>query len=452
MIMKTKIVYVCQTCGFKSIKWIGKCPDCDSWNSMVAEEVMDDKRIKRRGEVDTNRAVLISDVALEELKRIETGLTEFDRVMGGGVVKGSFVLIGGEPGIGKSTILTQVLNEVSLKGFSVLYVTAEESLSQVKIRADRLGAKSQKFYICAENSLTAILKIVDEIKPDFVVIDSIQTIYLDEIPSAPGSVSQVRECAAKIMELAKKKLITTFVVGHVTKEGYIAGPRVLEHLVDTVIYFEGDKGQNFRLLRTVKNRFGSTNEVGLFQMSESGLEGVANLSEFFLSDRVKEEAGSATFVAMEGTRPIVVEIQALVAQSNFGVPRRMAMGVDNQRLNLLVAVLEKKIELPLFNNDIYINVVGGLKLTETASDLAISLAIASSFKNIPLKRKTIFLGEIGLLGEIRSVSNIEARLKEAANLDFDTVVLPKKIKNFFFKGEVIAVDGLKEAMELCFLR
>lgn len=452
MIMKTKIVYVCQTCGFKSIKWLGKCPDCDSWNSMVAEEVMDEKRTKKRKDVDDGKAVLISDVAVEELKRIETGLTEFDRVMGGGVVKGSFILIGGEPGIGKSTILTQVLNEVSLKGFSVLYVTAEESLSQVKIRADRLGAMSQKFYICAENSLEAILKVVDEIKPDFVVIDSIQTIYLDEIPSAPGSVSQVRECAAKIMELAKKKLITTFVVGHVTKEGYIAGPRVLEHLVDTVIYFEGDKGQNFRLLRTVKNRFGSTNEVGLFQMSESGLEGVANLSEFFLSDRVKEEAGSATFVAMEGTRPIVVEIQALVAPSNFGVPRRMAMGVDNQRLNLLVAVLEKKIELPLFNNDIYINVVGGLKLTETASDLAISLAIASSFRNIPLKRKTIFLGEIGLLGEIRSVSNIEARLKEAANLDFDTVVLPKKIKNFHFKGEVLAVDELKEAIELCFLR
>lgn len=419
---------------------------------MVAEEVKEVRGSSKTNLAESSKPVLLSQVAYEELKRIKTGMSEFDRVMGGGIVKGSFVLIGGEPGIGKSTILTQVLNTLSVKSFKVLYVTAEESLSQVKLRAERLNSLSDNFYIYAENSLNQIVNEIENIKPDFVVIDSIQTIYLDELPSAPGSVSQVRECAAKIMELAKKKMITIFIVGHVTKEGFIAGPRVLEHLVDTVIYFEGDKGQNFRLLRTIKNRFGSTNEVGLFEMSESGLIDVSNLSEFFLSMRQKEEPGSALFVAMEGTRPIVVEVQALVAPSNFGVPRRMAMGVDNQRLNLLVAVLEKKLDIPLFNNDIYVNVVGGLKLTETASDLAICMAITSSFRNIPLKNKTIFLGEVGLLGEIRTISNSEIRLKEAANLNFETVILPKKLQKIPFKGELIGVDELEEVMSICFLK
>lgn len=450
--MKIKIVYVCQNCGFKSLKWLGKCPDCETWNTMVAEEVKESKGIDKQYSNDTSKPILLSQVACEELKRIETGMSEFDRVMGGGIVKGSFVLIGGEPGIGKSTILTQVLNILSAKSFKVFYITAEESLSQVKLRAERLGSLSDSFYIFAENSLNRIIFEIDMVKPDFVVIDSIQTIYLDEVPSAPGSVSQVRECAAKIMELAKKKMITTFIVGHVTKEGFIAGPRVLEHLVDTVIYFEGDKGQNFRLLRTIKNRFGSTNEVGLFEMSETGLIDVSNLSEFFLSMRQREESGSALFVAMEGTRPIIIEIQALVAPTNFGVPRRMAMGVDNQRLNLLVAVLEKKLEIPLFNNDIYVNVVGGLKLTETASDLAICMAITSSFRNIALRNRTIFLGEVGLLGEIRPISNVEVRLKEAGNLDFETVILPTKNQRFPFKGELICVDKLEEVMELCFLK
>ncbi len=449
--MKFKVVYVCQSCGFKSPKWLGRCPDCESWNSLVAEEIGEEK-VAKRASLSLTKPVLISEVACEELKRVNTGMDEFDRVMGGGIVKGSFVLIGGEPGIGKSTILTQVLNNLSCRSFRVLYVTAEESLSQVKLRAERLSSLSDNFFIYAENSLNNIVREVGEIKPDFLVIDSIQTIYLDEIPSAPGSVSQVRECAAKIMELAKKRMITTFIVGHVTKEGSIAGPRVLEHLVDTVIYFEGDKGQNFRLLRTIKNRFGSTNEVGLFEMSDRGLMDVSNLSEFFLSQRSKEESGSALFVAMEGTRPIVVEVQSLVSPSNFGVPRRMAMGVDNQRLNLLVAVLEKKLELPLFNNDIYVNIAGGLKLTETASDLSICMAVVSSFRNIPLKSDTIFLGEVGLLGEIRPVGNIEVRLKEAANLNFDTVFLPKKQQKMSFKGQLIGVDTLEEAMSICFLK
>lgn len=449
--MKIKVVYVCQQCGFKSVKWLGKCPDCNSWNSLVAEEVRDSKSFVN-ATVNQSKPVLISEVACEEIKRVGTDMSEFDRVMGGGIVRGSFVLVGGEPGIGKSTLLTQVLNILSLKSFKVLYVTAEESLSQVKLRAERLGSFSNNFYIYAENSLNQIVTEIENIKPDFVVIDSIQTIYLDDIPSAPGSVSQVRECAARIMELAKKKMITVFIVGHVTKEGYIAGPRVLEHLVDTVIYFEGDKGQNFRLLRTIKNRFGATNEVGLFDMTEKGLKDVTNLSEFFLSQSRTEEAGSALFVALEGTRPIIVEVQALVAQSNFGVPRRMAMGVDNQRLNLLVAVLEKKLELPLYNNDIYVNVVGGLKLTETASDLAICMAIVSSFRNLPLKKSVIFLGEVGLLGEIRPVSNLEARLKEASNLNFEVVYLPKKAQKPFFKGELIGVEGVEEVINICFLK
>jgi DNA repair protein RadA/Sms len=450
--MKIKIEYACQVCGNKSLKWLGKCPDCDSWNSFVAEEVKRDVSLRGKSKQDTAHAVPVSSVSLQDFSRIKTGVGEFDRVMGGGIVPGSLVLIGGEPGIGKSTILTQVANLLSNQKLKILYVTAEESLSQVRLRAERLGALSEDFFILSENSLNGIIEEAGKLNPHFIIIDSIQTIFLDEIPSAPGSVSQVRECAGKLMELAKKRGVTVFLVGHVTKEGFIAGPRVLEHLVDTVIYFEGDKGQQFRILRAVKNRFGSTNEIGLFEMSDKGLVDVPNLSEFFMSGRASAEPGSATYVAMEGTRPIVVEIQALASPTNLGVPRRMAMGIDNQRLNLLVAVLEKKIELPLFNNDIYVNVVGGLKLTETASDLAICMAIVSSYKNVVLQTDTVFIGEVGLLGEIRTVNQMDTRLKESKNMNFKKAVIPKNQRGIVVLEEMFEVATLEEAIELCFLR
>lgn len=448
---KFKIEFVCQICGYRSPKWVGRCPDCENWNSMIAEEVRKDatKRVFSGG----NKGVIsIVDIHIEKIERIKTDLKEFDRVLGGGIVPASLILIGGEPGVGKSTILTQVTNSVSEKGLRVLYVTAEESLSQLKLRAERLGMLSKNFYILAENCLDIIFEEIKKLEPQLVIIDSIQTVYLEDIPSAAGSVSQVRESAGKIMEFAKKKGVTFFIVGHVTKEGSIAGPRVLEHLVDTVIYFEGDKGQNFRILRAVKNRFGSTNEVGIFEMTDRGLIDVTNLSDFFISNRVKNEAGSAMFITIEGTRPIAVEIQALVAQTNFGVPRRMSMGIDPQRLNLLVAVLEKKLEIPLFSYDIYVNVAGGLKINEPASDLAIAIAIVSSFKNMPVESDVIFIGEIGLLGEIRSVSNLDMRLKEAKNLNFRKVFIPENsspIKTPL--EEVFEVDSLESVISMCFL-
>ncbi len=446
---KTKIEFICQSCGYRSPKWIGRCPDCDNWNSFVAEEFKRDTK-KRDTLATEERVISITDIAIENIQRIATGLGEFDRVLGGGIVPASLTLIGGEPGIGKSTLLTQVSNNVSDNSKKVLYVTAEESLGQLKLRAERLGLLSNNFYIMAENCLDIIFEEIKGLNPDLIIIDSIQTVYLEDIPSAPGSVSQVRESASKIMEFAKKRGITFFIVGHVTKEGSIAGPRVLEHLVDTVIYFEGEKGHNFRILRAVKNRFGSTNEIGIFEMTDNGLKDVTNLSDFFISNRVKNEPGSAMFVTIEGTRPIAVEIQALVAQTNFGVPRRMAMGVDNQRLNLLVAVLEKKLEIPLFNYDVYVNVAGGLKITETASDLAIAMAIISSFKNVSLRSDEIFIGEIGLLGEIRSVSSLEARLKEAQNLNFKRAFIPESGYKKLFLEEIIDISKLETAISMCF--
>lgn len=420
---KFKIEFICQNCGYRSPKWIGKCPDCENWNSFVAEEYKKDVKRKNITLKDAN-VLPIKDISVESIERIGTGLTEFDRVLGGGIVSASLILIGGEPGVGKSTILTQVANKVSENEMKVLYVTAEESSGQLKLRAERLGVLSNNFFIMAENCLDIIFEEIKKLEPNLVIIDSIQTVYLEDVPSAPGSVSQVRESAGKIMEFAKKNGITFFIVGHVTKEGNIAGPRVLEHLVDTVIYFEGDKGQNFRILRAVKNRFGSTNEIGIFEMTDSGLKDIANLSDFFISNSVRNEPGSAMFITIEGTRPIAVEIQAIVAPTNFGMPRRMAMGIDTQRLNLLTAVLEKKLEIPLFSYDIYVNVAGGLKITEPASDLAIAMAIVSSFKNIPLDSDTVFIGEIGLLGEIRAVGNLESRLKEAQNLNFKKSFYP----------------------------
>lgn len=408
-----------------------------------------------RGEVKKNRnvkdPVKISFVNLQDIKRLKTSISEFDRVLGGGIVPASMILIGGEPGIGKSTLITQVANLIANSGHRVLYVTAEESLQQVRIRAERLGTLSDNFLILSENSLENFLEVVDKVKPELLIVDSIQTIYSEDVPSAQGSVSQVRECASKLMDRAKKDNLSIFIVGHVTKEGTIAGPRVLEHLVDTVIYFEGDRGLNFRILRSVKNRFGSTNEVGIFEMSESGLKEIKNLSEYLIGNRVSGEPGSTTFVAIEGTRPIIVEIQALVSNSNLAMPRRISMGIENQRLNILVAVLEKKLGLPLYSNDIFLNVAGGLKLTETAVDLAVCIAIVSSYKNLSLPYDMVFLGEVGLLGELRPISQIDIRLKEAKNLNFKKALLPLNQKcNEDF--DVMYASTLEEAINLCFLK
>lgn len=447
--MKHVIDFVCQNCGYKSPKWIGKCPDCGSWNSFV-EEInkfkKGDKKVK-----SIQEPIKISQVDSKEIIRIKTTISEFDRVLGGGIVPASMILIGGEPGIGKSTLITQVANIIANQGLKVLYVTAEESLQQVKIRAERLGALSDNFFILSENSLENFLEVVKKINPSLLIVDSIQTIYSEDIPSAQGSVSQVRECASKLMDMAKKNNITVFIVGHVTKEGTIAGPRVLEHLVDTVIYFEGDRGLNFRILRSVKNRFGSTNEVGIFEMSESGLKEIKNLSEFLIGNRVSGEPGSATFVAIEGTRPIIVEIQALVSNSNLAMPRRISMGIENQRLNILVAVLEKKLGLPLYSNDIFLNVAGGLKLTETAVDLAVCIAIVSSYRNIPLPYDMVFLGEVGLLGELRPVSQIDMRLKEAKSLNFKKALLPSN-QRCGEELDITYASTLEEAIEICFIK
>jgi len=446
--MRQIIDFICQNCGYRSVKWLGKCPDCGSWNSFV-EEVRN-KQVVNKEKKQIVEPVKISQIDLLDSVRIITGIGEFDRVLGGGIVPASLVLIGGEPGVGKSTIITQIANIIANKGHKVLYITAEESLQQVRLRAERLSALSENFFILAENSVDNFLAVIDKLNPQFLIIDSIQTIYLEDVPSAQGSVSQVRECTAKLMEIAKKHNITIFIVGHVTKEGTIAGPRVLEHLVDTVIYFEGDKGHNFRILRSVKNRFGSTNEVGIFEMTERGLKEITNLSEFLIGNRVIGEPGSSTFVAIEGTRPIVVEIQALVSSSNLAMPRRIAMGIENQRLNILIAVLEKKLGLPFYSQDIFLNVAGGLKLTETASDLAVCMAIVSSYKSLPLPHDTIFLGEIGLLGEIRPISQIDVRLKEAKNLNLKKAILPVN-QHLNEKFDVTFISRLEEAIEICFL-
>ncbi len=429
---------------------MGRCPDCDNWNSFVAEQFKKNEH-KRGTEKDKSRIYPITDIGIENIERVNTELSEFDRVLGSGIVPASLVLLGGEPGIGKSTILLQVANSVARSGKMVVYVTAEESVGQLKLRAERLGVLSENLFVLAENSLDDIFQYIKSLKPFLVVLDSIQTVYLEDIPSAPGSVSQVRESAGRIMDFAKKNSITFFIVGHVTKEGSIAGPRVLEHLVDTVIYFEGDKGQQFRILRAIKNRFGSTNEIGIFEMTDRGLIDISNLSDFFIANRVENEPGSSMFIAIEGTRPIAVEIQALVAQTSFGMPRRMAMGIDNNRLNLIVAVLEKKLEMPLFSYDIFVNVAGGLKISETASDLAIAMAIISSFKNLPLDSQAVFIGEIGLLGEIRMVSNLETRLREACNLNFKKIYMPRYRGTRQTYQQVFELERLDEAMDICLL-
>lgn len=450
--MKIKTLFNCQHCGFQSPKWLGRCPDCSSWNSFVEEAEAAPQKAKEREALYRNEPVLLKDVSLKESSRIKTGITELDRVLGGGIVPGSVILIGGDPGIGKSTIALQISNEITRAKLPVLYVSGEESVQQTKLRADRLGAKGESnFYIVNQTDVSFIAEHIKKLKPRVVIIDSVQVIFEPSIGSSPGSVSQVRECAGILTQIAKSTETSIFIIGHVTKEGTIAGPRVLEHIVDTVLYFEGDRFSAYRILRAVKNRFGSTNEIGVFEMGAAGLKEVGNPSEIFLSERPKDVSGSVVVSVLEGSRPLLVEMQALVSHSGFGYARRRSEGFDANRLSLLVAVLEKRIGLHLEAEDIFVNIAGGIKVEDPACDLGTVVAVASSFKNVPVASGVVVIGEVGLAGEIRSISQVVVRLNEAQKLGFSQCVLPKSaMKNLDYnpKGmELIPVATLQEALD-----
>lgn len=422
---KAKTIFFCQNCGFESSKWMGQCPACKEWNSFAEEpQTLTKKTAAGNVRKDTPQPKTLSEIEMNQTARMSTGMGELDRVLGGGIVQGSLVLVGGDPGIGKSTLLLQVCRNLSDAGKKVLYISGEESLQQIRLRAERMGSFTENLLILCETDLQAIRETITRLQPQVVVIDSIQTMYNESVSSAPGSVSQVRESTGVLMQIAKTQNITIFIVGHVTKEGVVAGPRMLEHMVDTVLYFEGDRHASYRILRGVKNRFGSTNEIGVFEMREEGLAEVPNPSEFMLEGRPAEASGAVTACSMEGTRPILLEVQALVSKTNFGLPRRTAAGVDYNRVNLLMAVLEKRCRYALSGYDAYVNIAGGMKMNEPALDLAIVMALISSYKDRPLDEKTIVFGEVGLSGEVRAVSMAEQRVHEAVKMGFTRCILP----------------------------
>lgn len=443
-------VFFCQECGYESSKWVGQCPACKAWNTMV-EEIVNKKSSVTHRQITEVQVAKLNDVQSSSEKRMDTHIEELNRVLGGGIVPGSLVLVGGDPGIGKSTLLLQTCKSLSDQKIAVLYISGEESLQQIKMRADRIGIFSDEMTLLCETNLDLIQGVIEERKPQVVVIDSIQTMFRENVNSAPGSVSQVREATSVLMRLAKEQGIAIFVVGHVTKEGTVAGPRVLEHMVDTVLYFEGDRYASYRILRAVKNRFGSTNEIGVFEMCQSGLREVPNPSEYMLDGKPKNASGSIVVCTMEGTRPLLVEIQALVCHSAFGMPRRTAAGVDYNRVNLLMAVLEKNVGVRLADQDAYINIAGGMKVSEPATDLGLVLAIISSFRNRPIAEDMICFGEVGLSGEVRSVNMVEQRIAEAHKLGFKQCILPKvcmkniqKPDGMLLKG----VENVREALEI----
>lgn len=444
---KVKSVFACQACGFESSKWLGRCPDCGEWNSFVEERREAEppaagrgRGIVRPGE-PTSRPKPFELVDGAEADRILTGIGEFDRVLGGGLVPGSLVLIGGEPGIGKSTLLLQVAQLLGRTGGAVLYVSGEESERQIKLRGDRLGIQGGGLLLVGETSLERILDHVAELNPATLIVDSVQTVYSSKFASAPGSISQVREVATQLLYLAKGRGVTVFLIGHVTKDGSLAGPKSLEHIVDTVLYFEGDSQQHYRIVRAVKNRFGSVSELGVFEMTGAGLTPIANPSALFLSERQEGSTGSAVVATMEGTRPMLVEVQALVSPTSFGNPRRTAIGFDSYRLSLLLAVLEKRVGLELMTDDVFISVVGGIEIAEPAADLAVAAAIASSFRNRPLPSRTVVFGEIGLGGEVRRVSQAELRIREAASMGFERCLLP--VRNQADDGGDLRLMGVR---------
>ncbi len=449
---KRTTVFFCQNCGYESSKWLGQCPGCRQWNTFVEEAAEIPARAALGG--GKREPSSLSAIAMQEEDRICTHIRELDRVLGGGLVSGSLTLVGGDPGIGKSTLLLQVCRHLSNDGRKVLYISGEESLKQIKLRAMRIGEFNDALLLLCETSLSLIEDVILRQRPEAVVIDSIQTVYCEDVAAAPGSVSQVREATAALMRLAKDENIPIFIVGHVTKEGTVAGPRMLEHMVDTVLYFEGDRHASYRILRGVKNRFGSTNEIGVFEMCQNGLREVENASEFMLSGRPQGASGSVVVCSMEGTRPILLEIQALVCRSSFGIPRRQAAGTDFNRVNLLMAVLEKRVGLRMGDCDAYVNIAGGIRMLEPALDLGIALAVVSSFRNRPVEEKTVVFGEIGLSGEVRSVSMAQQRIMEAAKLGFSTCILPQTVKESLAASGAVpegivlkGVSSVQEAIE-----
>ncbi|MEI6831685.1 MAG: DNA repair protein RadA [Candidatus Omnitrophota bacterium] len=452
--MRTRTVFSCSSCGYQSPKWLGRCPDCNSWNSFSEEDyTVPSTGAKERTSLYKDGPVLLKDVVARDEDRLKTNIRELDRVLGGGIVKGSVILIGGDPGVGKSTISLQVSNHLTQQGIGVLYISGEESVEQTKLRAKRLGESgADNLYIVNQTDLSLIIEYIRKLKPQVVIIDSIQVIFDPSISSSPGSVSQVRECAGALQQLAKTTDISIFIIGHVTKEGTLAGPRVLEHIVDTVLYFEGDRFAIYRILRAVKNRFGSTNEIGVFEMDPKGLIEVKNPSEIFLSERQNNVSGTIVTSILEGTRPLLVEIQSLVSRSSFGYARRRTQGFDFNRLSLLVAVLEKRMGLALEAEDIFVNVAGGIKIEDPAADLAVCAVVASSFKEKVVMPKTVVLGEVGLSGEIRSISQVLMRINEAEKLGFKHCILPKNsCKNLKLNKsemEIVPVSNLKEALDI----
>lgn len=447
--------FFCKECGYESAKWMGQCPACRQWNTMVEEPVAKkEPSVRRAGGSAVRTAakpVKLEEISIEEQDRISTGYRELDRVLGSGIVAGSLVLVGGDPGIGKSTLLLQVCRNLAARGKKVLYISGEESLKQIKLRANRIGRITGELLFLCETSLDDIEEAIREVKPEIVIIDSIQTMYREDVSSAPGSVSQVRESTNILMQIAKGMGIAVFIVGHVTKEGVVAGPRVLEHMVDTVLYFEGERNASYRILRGVKNRFGSTNEIGVFEMQEQGLAEVENPSEYLLSGRPQEASGAVVACSLEGTRPILLEVQALVAQTNFGMPRRTAAGTDYNRVNLLMAVLEKRCHYEMSRYDAYVNIAGGVRMSEPALDLAIVLALVSSLKDKPVNPRCMIFGEVGLSGEVRAVSMAEQRVNEAVKLGFEYCILPKVCLDKLKKTEGIVlygVNNVKEAISL----
>ena len=448
---KAKTIFVCNECGYESAKWLGKCPACNEWNSFVEKKIQNTKDsfvVSAEGK-KVNKPMALNSVEGKESFRTSTGFGELDRVLGGGIVKGSLILVGGEPGIGKSTLILQLCDKVQGEG-KVLYVSGEESAEQIKLRADRLNIKNDNIMFLGETDIDNVQASILEINPKLVIVDSIQTMYSDQITSAAGTVSQVREITARIMKICKSNNITTIIIGHVTKEGNIAGPRVLEHMVDTVLYIEGERYFSYRILRSVKNRFGSTNEIGMFEMQNEGMMEISNPSQILISEREENTPGSVVVASMEGSRPLLIELQALTSTTVFGFPRRTANGFDGNRLTLLMAVLEKRAHMNLSNQDIYLNVVSGIKVSEPAVDLAVVLSVASSYKNVSIPKDLVAIGEVGLTGEIRSVNFIEKRLKEVEKLGFKTCIIPesnKKLLKEDFKLDIIGMKNVNEAIE-----
>ena len=438
------MAYICQSCGYASKKWLGKCPECNNWNTFI-EENFDEKRIKKISDIP--EPLLLKDIQLKKIQRISTKITEFDRVIGGGLVDGEVILIGGPPGIGKSTLLSQILNNISTNNEKGFYLSAEESLNQIKIRFSRLNIDNDNIFFLAENNLSKAIYTIKKIKPKFLVVDSIQTVYLEHISSIPGSISQIRECSSLLIEYAKKNNVILFLIGHITKEGSIAGPKILEHMVDTVLYFESEKDSVYRIIRSLKNRFGPVNEISVFEMTSNGLKQIVNPSEIFIDKNKSKNIGSTIFPAIEGTRSILIEVQALVSDSNFSMPRRTSQGVDLNRLNLLIAIIEKNLGATLFNKDIFVNIPGGIKVNDPSVDLPIVLSILSSYLNKEIDKNLACFGEIGLTGEIRATTFSNERIKEALRLGYKKIIAPE-VKEKFNDAEIISINSISDILSI----